>query len=198
MRSAHSLAAHPDVDEVVVIGPAKSRNFKVVADAGSCDYIVGSGDEAAKRARRLGVPLIWDQDDTAEGVVVWGASPRGLTLAMAARESEPRLVALAHPAEAEVEGRVLRFPDPVGEIAVADRTVGGQPLAVGRSPGEFASCLVRGVDRSVTVVDHGGFMAGIALAAGVTLAARGPMPVWAGALEYLQTATTMGLLMGEA
>ncbi len=30
VRAAHSLQAHPGVDEVVVIGPAQSKSFEVV------------------------------------------------------------------------------------------------------------------------------------------------------------------------
>ncbi|HEX9865260.1 MAG TPA: hypothetical protein VGC03_09875, partial [Acidimicrobiia bacterium] len=97
VRAAHSLSAHPGIDEVVVIGPARSRSFRVVPDADGCDVLIGTGDRAPNKARELGVRLVWDGDDPTDGVVVWGASPVGVALALAARESEPRVVAVAHP-----------------------------------------------------------------------------------------------------
>ena len=81
VRAAHSLSAHDSVEEVVVVGPARSRSFRVVPDASELDLLIGSGDAAPIRARKLGVPLLWDGDNAAEGVVVWGASPVGLALA---------------------------------------------------------------------------------------------------------------------
>ena len=64
----------------------------------------------------------------------------------------------------------------------------------------ICSCLAAlaiGAGRSVTVVDHGDFMAGIALAAGIAVASEDPKPVWADALPYLKAATAMGLVMAE-
>lgn len=200
VRSAHSLQAHPGVDEIVVIGPAKSKSFQVVDTAEGCDYLVGHGDKAPRLARRHGVPLIWDgEGPDEEGVAVWGASPTGLAIALASRESDPRLVALAHPdIEATTTTRTTRFPDPVGRVGVFDATLGGRPIALGRSPNEFAACLAVGADRRVTLVDHGGFMAGVALAAGVAAVNGANRPVWEHALEYLEAATEMGLVMAES
>lgn len=200
VRSAHSLQAHPGIDEVVVIGPAKSKSFEVVDTAEGCDYLVGHGETAPRLARSHDVPLIWDGEGPDEdGVVVWGASPTGLAIALASREPDPRLVAVAHP---DIPGsdttRSTRFPDPVGRVEVFDATLGGRPVALATSHNEFAACLAVGAGRRVTVVDHGGFMAGVALAAGVAAANGTNRPIWEEALSYLETATEMGLVMAES
>ncbi len=197
VRAAHSLSAHPTVDEVVVIGPARSKSFKVVETADDCDLLIGTGDSAPKEARKLDVPLVWDGDSPVEGVAVWGANPSGMTLALAARETDPRLVAMAHPEAAGGSDHVARFPDPIGTLDVADTTYSGQRLSVGRSPNEFCACLAVGAARKVTIVDNGDFLSGIALAAGVEVAGEEPLAVWDEALVYLQCATTMGLVMAE-
>lgn len=194
VRAAHSLSAHPTVEEVVVIGPAKSKNFKVVDTAEGCDLLIGTGASAPEQAARLGVPLIWDGESAADGVAVWGANPSGLTLALAARETDPQLVAIAQPGAAGGSDHVARFPDPIGVLDVADTTYAGQRLAVGRSPNDFCACLAVGAARKVTIVDDGAFLAGIALAAGIAVEAG---PVWDSALPYLQTAMAMGLVMAE-
>lgn len=194
VRAAHSLSAHPTVEEVVVIGPAKSKNFKVVDTAEGCDLLIGTGASAPEQAARLGVPLIWDGESAADAVAVWGANPSGLTLALAARETDPQLVAIAQPGAAGGSDHVARFPDPIGVLDVADTTYAGQRLAVGRSPNDFCACLAVGAARKVTIVDDGAFLAGIALAAGIAVEAG---PVWDSALPYLQTAMAMGLVMAE-
>lgn len=130
---------------------------------------------------------------------MWGAAPAGLAISLAAREPDPRLVALAHP-EIDDKGttRTTRFPDPIGRLGVFDATVGGRPVALARSPNEFAACLAVGGNRRVAVVDHGGFLSGVALAAGIAAADGSSRPVWDDALTYLQTATEMGLVMAES
>lgn len=199
VRAAHSLQAHPGVDEVVVIGPAQSKSFEVVGTAAGCDCLVGSGDTAPRLAQRHGVPLIWDGLESHPGVAVWGASPEGIALALATREPDPRLVALAHPEVAEgPTTRATRFPDPVGRVEVRDEQLDGRPIAIGRSPNEFSACLVEGATRRVTVVDHGAFLAGVALAAAVSCLDGDERPVWDSALPYLQTVTEMGLVMAES
>lgn len=197
VRAAHSLAAHDSVEEVVVVGPARSKNFKVVKNADNCDVLVGTGPTAPAKASRLEVPLIWDGETSEPGVAVWGAAPPGLALALAARETDPSLVAVAHPDLEPAEERHLRFPDPVGSVAVADASFAGRPVALGKSETDFAACLVRSVSRSVTIIDHGGFLSGICLAAGIAAFAEEPTPVWGAPLAYLQTATAMGLVMAE-
>jgi hypothetical protein len=199
VRAAHSLQAHPGVDEVVVIGPAQSKSFEVVSSAAGCDCLVGSGETAPRLAQRHGVPLIWDGPESHPGVAVWGASPEGIVLALATREPDPRLVALAHPEIAEgPTTRITRFPDPVGRVGVRDEHLDGRPIAIGRSPNEFAACLVEGATRRVTVVDHGAFLAGVALAAAVSCLNGVERSVWDSALPYLQTVTEMGLVMAES
>jgi len=195
VRAAHSLSAHVSVDEVVVIGPARSRTFRVVPDADECDVLVGSGAEAPGRARGLGVPLIWDGEDAAEGAAVFGAS--GLSLALAAREPDPRIVALAHPDLDEGSDHRVRFPDPIGAVKTADASYGGRRIALAKSPDRFAACLAVGAERRVAVVDDGAFMSGIALAAGIDLVGEEAVAVWEPALAYLQTAMAMGLVMAE-
>ena len=197
VRAAHSLNAHDRVDEVMVVGPARSRSFRVVPDASECDFLIGSGDAAPIRARKLGVPLLWDGDNPADGVIVWGASPVGLALALGAREPDPRVIAVAHPELEEGFDHQVRFPDPVGAAKVADATFGGKHVALAKSPDRFAACLAVGSDRQVTIVDDGAFMSGIALAAAIATVGAEAAPVWDSALAYLQAAAVMGLVMAE-
>lgn len=197
VRAAHSLSAHHSVEEVVVVGPARSRSFRVVPDASELDVLIGSGDAAPERARRLGVPLLWDGDKPAQGVVVWGASPVGLALALGAREPDPRIIAIAHPDLDEGFDHQVRFPDPVGPAKVADTTFGGKHVALAHAPDRFAACLAVGSERQVTIVDDGAFMSGIALAAAIDVIAEETAPVWESALVYLQAAAAMGLVMAE-
>lgn len=197
VRAAHSLAAHSSVSEVVVIGPARSQNFEVVPEAVGCDYLIGSGPAALEKAAGHGVPLIWDGEKPEGDVAVWGASPEGLTLALAARENDPRLVAIAH---ASLEGgsdQIAPFPMPIGRLPVADSTYAGRRLAMAHSNNDFTACLVEGVDRRVAIVDDGAFLSGIALAAAIDIADETPKAVWDDALPYLRAATAMGLVMAE-
>ena len=193
VRAAHSLGGHPNVDEVVVIGPATSKSFEVVEGADGCDYLIGHGEKAPAMAEPHGVPLIWDGDHA--GGHVWGASPGGLALSLAARESDPRLVAVAHPGVQGGSDQTVRFPKPIGRISAADSAVGGLRLAQARSS-QFSACLVEGGTRSVSIVDDGAFLAGVALAAGIACVGTGG-PVWDNALPYLQAAVLMGLVMAE-
>jgi len=197
VRAAHSLSAHPTVDEVVVVGPARSKSFRVVSSADACDLLVGTGPDAPSQARSHGVPLVWDGEAIRDGVIVAGGSPAGMGLAIASRESDPRLVAVAHPDFAEGADHVVRFPDPVGAATVADATYAGKRVAMARSPNRFAACLAIGAGRSVTIVDDGAFLSGIALAAGVIIADEQPRMVFDEALSYLEAAAAMGLLMAD-
>ena len=197
VRAAHSLSTHPEVNEVVVIGPARSKSFEVVDDAGGCDYLIGSGPDAPAIASGHGVPLLWDGETHESGVAVWGASPQGLTLALASRESDPQLVALAHPALDGGKDHRARFPDPIGRIEVADSLYSGLRIALGRSPNEFAACLAIGADRRVTIIDDGLFLAGIALASSIATTGADPGPVWESALPYLEATAELGLVMAE-
>ena len=197
VRAAHSLAAHPTVDEVVVIGPARSKNFAVVNGAERCDFLVGSGDAAIGKAKPFDVPLVWDGDSAKRGVLVWGANPRGLALALADREEDPRLVAMAHPEAAAADGPPVRFPDPIGRLNTHNGVYADRPLGVARSTSEFAACLVESAERRVTIVDDAGFLSGVALAAAIEVAIDGGGPVWDSSLSYLEAATEMGLVMAE-
>ncbi len=197
VRAAHSLSAHSSVDEVVVVGPARSKSFRVVPSAEECDFLVGTGPDAPSLARSQGVDLIWDGEWLEEGVVMAGCSPAGLALAISSREPDPRLVAVAHPDFAESSGHVVRFPDPVGAASVVDSTYANRRVAMAKSPNRFAACLAVGAGRSVTIVDDGAFLSGVALAAGIDVVDGQPRMVFDDALTYLETAAAMGLLMAE-
>jgi hypothetical protein len=168
-----------------------------VPDADGCDVLIGTGDGAPDKARELGVRLVWDGYDPADGVAVWGASPVGVALALAARESEPKVVAVAHPDLDEGTDHQVRFPDPIGALKASDVTFGERHVALAKSPDQLAACLAVGAERRVTILDDGAFLSGIALAAGVAIVADQPGPVWDSALSYLQTAAAMGLVMAD-
>jgi hypothetical protein len=129
--------------------------------------------------------------------MVWGATPIGLALALAAREPDPRIVAAAHPDFEEGSDHLVRFPDPVGSVKAADATFAGRRVALAHSPDRFAACLAVGSERMVTIVDDGAFLSGIALAAGIDAVNGGPVAVWDRALEYLRAASAMGLVMAD-
>jgi hypothetical protein len=181
----------------VVIGPARSKSFRVVPTADGCDYLIGTGANAPNLARKHAVPLIWDGESIEEGIIVAGASPAGLALALASREPDPRLVAVSHPDYEEGSGHAVRFPEPVGTATVNDMTYGERRVAMAQSSNRFAACLAVGAGRTVTIVDDGAFMSGIALGAGVSVADGAPKMVFEDALTYLQTATEMGLVMAD-
>lgn len=196
-RAAHSLAAHPSVDELVIVGPANSRFYEVITDPDDCDLLVVTGPDAPSRFAEAGVPMVWDGDNPAPGVKVWGASPVGLAVALARRESDPAVAAVAHPGfDAGGEER-LRFPDPVGRIAVKRTGAGDQALFAGRTETSYAAAVVEGPGRRVTIVDEAAFLTGVALAAGALVAGTEPGPVWDRALDYLNAVTEMGLVMAE-
>ncbi len=199
VRAAHSLSALDQIDEVVVIGPARSKSFRVVKNADDCDVLIGTGPKAPSLARKHGVPLVWDGGEAEGGVVVWGADPGGLTLCLAASESDYQLVGVAHP-EIASDGstRRVRFPTPVGLTMVRDTSIDGRQIAVGRSKNAFAASYVVTTDRKRTILDDGKFMAGAALAAGVGVVSEETRPVWADPDTYIDWVTRMGLVIGEA
>lgn len=197
VRAAHSLAADPGVDSIVIIGPASSQFYPVVDDPGQCDLLVVSGADAPSRFADSGVPMVWDGDSPEAGVTVWGASPAGLALALASREDQEADAYLAHPDMAEGRDTRARFPEPVGTVGVAQILFGGRRLLAGRCTGEYAAVMASGGARRVAMVDDAAFMTGVALAAGVLVAGEDPKPVWADALGYLTAAAGMGLVMAE-
>ncbi len=198
VRAAEALAAQEEVDEVVVVSPATSSVFRVVQDAEECDLLVGSGPDAPGLASSLGCPLVWDGDHAAEGVAVYGASPQGLALAVAARESDPQLVAVAHPGNPGGSHQRVRFPDPIGRRGVFDGVYADRRVATAASPNPFSAVLTNGVARRVTIVDDADFLTAVALAAGVAAIGEESRPVWDAALAYLRMAVSMGLVMAEA
>ncbi len=198
MRAAHSLSADPLVDVLVVLGPAKSNNFEVVRSADGLDVLVGSGARAPYEARKHSIPLIWDGDEAAEGVVVWGASVVGLAAAIAKRQRNPIVVAAAHPDAPQGSGPSVRFAKPLGATQVDELELNGISVGLGKSYNEYAGCLVTTKKRQITVVDRSLFLSGIALAAGLGLLGNEAKAVWDQPLEYLKTATGMGLVMAEA
>lgn len=195
VRAAHSLSADPGVDELVVLGPAKSQNFKVVSSPAGLDVLVGSGPRAPVEARKHGLPLIWDGTEQTEGVHTWGASVIGLTAAISKRHRSPEVIAVAHPNLPAGTGPSVRFARPVGATQtnelVADRT----SMFAGKSYNDYAACLVTTKRRRFTVVDRADFLSGIALAAGIAAFGKEPQAVWASALKYLETAAGMGMVM---
>lgn len=203
VRAAHSLAAEPSVEELVVIGPATSNNFKVVKNPAGLDVLVGSGPEAPKQALRHGLPLIWDGDTRSEGVAVWGASIVGMAAAIGARQRKPALIAAAHPDAPVGNGQSVRFARPVGATQVSAVDLGSRngaspAVELGKSYNDYGACVVQTKKRQVTVVDVATFLSGIALAAGVAAYKATPAPVWDRALPYLEMAHAMGLVMAEA
>lgn len=198
VRAAHSLAADPLTETVVVVGPAKSRSFKVVDDPSGLEVLVGSGPDAPKQARGFGIPLIWDGNEQVEGVRVWGASVSGLAAAMATRERRVEVAGAAHPDHPPGAGSSLRFARPVGATQVDSVAHGSHQILVGKSYNEYAACLVMTRKRRLTIVDRAAYLSGIALAAGLAVFADSPRAVWDQALPYLETATGMGLVMAEA
>lgn len=197
VRAAHSLYADPSNTEVVVIGPAKSRSFEVVDDAGRCDVLIGSGPSAPGRARQLGKPLIWDGDAPQDGVAVWGANVSGVAIAMSDRQTKVGKVAAAHPDYPTGTGESVRFAKPVGATQTNASHIGDRSVLQGRSYNEYAGCLVTSKARNVTIIDRADFLAGVALAAGIAALNSGSSPVWGSSLKYLETATGMGLVMAE-
>jgi hypothetical protein len=198
VRAAHSLSADPLVDELVVIGPATSHNFKVVQSAAGLDVLVGSGSRAPAEARRHQTPLVWDGNHSADGVAIWGASLLGIAAAIARRHRNATMVAAAHPDAAQASGVSVRFARPVGATQVDEVPLDGTSVALGKSYNDYAACLVATRKRQITVVDRAVFIQGIALAAGVAVFGDEPRPVWDEALRYLETATGMGLQMAQA
>lgn len=203
VRAAHSLAAEPSIEELVVIGPATSNNFKVVKDPTGLDLLVGSGPQAPKQARPYSLPLVWDGDTQSEGVAVWGASIVGMAAAIGARQRRPNLIAAAHPDAPVGSGRSVRFGRPVGATQVSEVDLnspnGSSPtVELGKSYNEYAACAVQTKKRQISVVDVAAFLSGVALAAGVAAYGASPSPVWDRALPYLEMAHTMGLVMAEA
>lgn len=198
VRAAHSLAADSLTEMVVVVGPAKSRSFKIVDDPSGLDVLVGSGPDAPKQALGFGIPLIWDGNARVEGVRVWGASVSGLAAAMATRERKVEVAAAAHPDHPAGTGSSLRFARPVGATQVDSVTHGPHQILVGKSYNDYAACLVMARKRRLTIVDRAAFLSGIALAAGLAIFADSPRAAWDDALPYLETATGMGLVMAEA
>lgn len=198
MRAAHSLAADPSVDSVVVVGPAKSRSFQVVEDPSDCDVLIGTGEDAPTRASSFGIPLVWDGLTPAPGVAVWGASTPGLAAALADRERRVAVAAAADPNLPAGSGQTVRFARPVGATQVEPVDLGGNRVLIGKSYNEYGACLVRSKSRRLAVVDHAAFLAGIALAAGIAVFKQGPGPVWDQALTYLEIATGMGLVLAES
>lgn len=198
VRAAHSLAADPLTELVVVVGPAKSRSFKIVDDPSGLDVLVGSGPDAPKQARGFGLPLIWDGHEPLDGVRVWGASVSGLAAAMATRERKVELAAAAHPDHDPGTGSSIRFARPVGATQVDSVTHGPHQVLTGKSYNDYAACLVMSRKRRLTIVDRAAFLSGIALAAGLAVFADSSRAVWDDSLPYLETATGMGLVMAEA
>lgn len=199
IRAAHSLTSHPGVTAVSLLAPAKSASFPTVEDAGDSDVVVGPGEDARHAAEAAGKPVVVSEM-VLGGPGIYGASLRGLALALTSGLGVPTTVALAT-AGPPGGGRDVTFPSPIGRRSAAEEIVEGHHILVARGAGTFEAVYAAGPHLHRTIVDEGLFMAGIALAAGVALMREPPPspaePVWRWADAYLRTVVAMGLVVGE-
>lgn len=196
-RAAHSLSTHPGVEQVAVLGPAKSTHFDTVTSLAGFDAVVGT-DKAAAPSREAGLPVIVSGDLPGQAGVS-GASIPGLALALAVGVEGVHSVAVAVPGE-EMGDETVTFPSPIDARPAHRELFDGHEVQVADS-NELAAAMVLGESRHRVVVDHPPFLAGIALAAGIGVFLEGPVtepiPTWTRSRAYLRTAVEMGLVVGE-
>lgn len=198
-RAAHSLSDHPAIDAVALLAPATSGSFETVDTAAGFDVVVGRR-VAAETAHQAGLPAVVVDTLDAGAVGVYGASLKGLALALAAGMSGSPLVAVA--VEGDPGGdRPLLFPSPIDSRAATAEDLDGHRLWVAPGPGPLQAAMAQGPHRHRVVLDDSRFLEAIALAAGVGVLLEemvgGPVPVWERASSYLRTAAEMGLVIGE-
>lgn len=196
-RAAHSLSAHPAVDRVALLAPAKSSHFDTVEEVAGFDVVAGT-ESAVGVAHAGGIPVI-TTGTLEDGSGVSSASIEGLALALAVGVDRVETVAVAVPGEPDGEVPVV-FPSPIDTRPSRRQRLDGHDLLVAAGPGYLAAAMVLGEQRHRVVVDHSLFLAGIALAAGVGIMLEGldgPTPTWTRADTYLRTAVDMGLVIGE-
>ena len=194
-RAAHSLSPHPDI-EVALLAPATSTQFSVVDSAAGHDAVVGLG-RAARVAAASGVPaVVAGSLDGNRGIE--HCSIPGLALALAADLESPGTVAVAMPG-ADGGDETIVFPSPIDSRRAHPETFSGRTVFVADGHETVAAAMALGRDLHRVILDDHRFMEGIALAAGVGILVAGfeSGPVWEHAAPYLQTATEMGLVIGE-
>ena len=198
MRAAQSLVVHPGVDEVALLAPAKSVLFPTVSSPVGWDLVVGSG-KAAGAGRRHGVPVaVSGTLDGQPGVFLGSAV--GLALALAVGVDMVETIAVALPGETSGDTTVV-FPSPIDARPAIVERHDGHDIQIARGPGSLAAVMVMGSGRHRVVLDDNSFLTGIALAAAAVVGLGSEpgtaFPVWSRSADYLQTAVSMGLVIGE-
>ena len=198
MRAAQTLSAHPGVESISLLGPAKSSFFPTTNEAEGHDIVVG-GDLAAQVGLEVRIPAaVWgdlgDQDGLSR------ASIEGLALALAVGVDGVEVVAVATPGNREGD-EALMFPSPIDSVPTTTEKVDGHEIHFGASPESVSAAMVRGRDIDRVIIDDHAFMRGIALAAAaatlIEQPAPGGDPVWTRSSSYLRAAVEMGLVIGE-
>lgn len=199
MRAAQSLAVHPGVGAVALLGPTKSPHFPTVASAAGWDLVLGSGRAAQVAAEHVLTAAVAGELSGQPGISL--GSPLGLALALAVGLEGIQTVAVALPGSPAGESVVV-FPSPIDARAAAVETVDGHQVQVARGEGALAAAMALGSDRHRVIIDDHRFLEGVALAAAAVAALEGglvdgPTPVWTRAEAYLRAAVDMGLVIGE-
>lgn len=196
-RAAHSLAGHPGVDEVVLLEPATSTEFRSVEDASECDVVVATG-RGEEQTTAAGVPMVVVGPDL-ELPGYHTASIDGLALALAVGVGDVETVAVADP-DRDTGDLPVVFPFPIDAALASETYVDGRRVLAAPSA-DLAAALVTGSRLHRVVMDDPAFLAGIALAAAAVVVLEdqptGPTPIWARAAAYLRAAGAMGLVIGE-
>lgn len=198
-RAAQSLSDHPGIETVALLAPARSSNFETVTTAEGFDVVVGKA-VAAETAQEAGLPAVVEAELPPGTHGVYAASILGLAVALSSDMPGSPTTAVA--VEGEPKGaRAVMFPSPIDSRPAVEEPVDGFRVLVARGEGPLQAAIALGADRHRVVMDHAGFMEGIALAAGVGILLEGTVeaaiPVWAAASTYLKTAVDMGLVLGE-
>lgn len=198
MRAAQSLAVHPGIEAVALLGPTKSPHFPTVETPAGWDLIVGLEGAAAAGVRHdLPVAVVAELDDQ-PGISL--GSPVGLALALAVGVDGIRTVAVAIPGAGAGETQVV-FPSPIDSRQAEVEIIDGHDVLVARGEGTLAAALALGEQRHRVIVDDSSFLGGVALAAAAVAALAapldGPTPVWTRADTYLRACAEMGLVIGE-
>lgn len=198
MRAAQSLAVHPGVEAVALLGPTKSPHFPTVATPAGWDLVLGSGRAAEVAAEHAMAAAIVGELSDQRGISL--GSPHGLALALAVGLEAVQTVAVALPGPPAGESAVV-FPSPIDARPAIVESVDGHEVHVARGEGSLAAAMALGADRHRVIVDDHSFLEGVALAAAAVAALaaglEGPTPVWTRADAYLRAAVDMGLVIGE-
>lgn len=233
-RAAKVLLGERSLSALGVVGrrvTSADRRVSTIKDPTGWDVFVSDDPEDvhhhAARAVRAGVPVVlfgeepatFDPDDRPDVPVVIGANPRsGLAAGLAAHECERHenllevVVGWTEPGRPARRGRVLSFPQPVGDCwsregpAVWPEAPPNTIFLTAAIEGEWMGLMARvaaanteGVEvRTLGVADHARYLDGIALAAAAVAVAGGAYPPGvqyptAAADIYLDAALDAGL-----